>query len=381
MCNTLATNPFHPDCDINVPEIREAQFLACTTGARPDNLPVTAADCNHAFLSGFICNDNINLDSPADPFAQICTDAAITIKQAADTIAARATIRAFCEPLVNAGRSVCMARTAQLARLDPVCIRTNEDDLFGARCKDYAEYRDFRALACRERPTGSTLTCDTAEIRALVCTAGGVEANPFDTICSPATSTYAGARTLFASRCARDNAKDPRAISGLKGADCSNTGLNSAGLNSDCLDDPFDTGCAADEDYEIARSDRRIACRDDINTFEYNCFGAIENVCGGTSINPAAPTNAALFKDKLCTDSSLYNPRRTAIVAACNMVKTTAPGDMNCIVEAATGINIISCIDNPYQVECAAAAFGDRRTAVLGDCDITTLLLVCPLRV
>ena len=372
----IETNPFGEGCELDVAEVLTAQFLACSTGARPDNLPIAAVDCNHADLSGVICDDNIAGGSKADPFAEICTDAAITIKTNPSNFAnVRATVRTHCEDVANVLDTVCMARVAQLARLDVLCVATDESTLFGVRCTGYSEYAHARALICRKRESGSTLTCNTPEIIAEVCNVStGEAANPFDVICTPTTATYAGGRKLFASRCARDFAKDPRAIAGLDGADCKNTGLNSV-----CLADPFATGCDTNEDYELARSDRIAACRGDEtliysdniynNIFGYECDSAIINVCG----SPITPTDAVLFNDKLCTNEDAYDTRREAIVADCVADKATTNEEceFGIVIDQAGMITkkVSDCLDSPYDVECAHIAFDDRRTAVLGGCE------------
>ena len=372
----IETNPFGEGCELDVAEVLTAQFLACSTGARPDNLPIAAVDCNHADLSGVICDDNIAGGSKADPFAEICTDAAITIKTNPSNFAnVRATVRTHCADVANVLDTVCMARVAQLARLDVLCVATDESTLFGARCTGYSEYAHARALICRKRESGSTLTCNTPEIIAEVCNVStGEAANPFDVICTPTTATYAGGRKLFASRCARDFAKDPRAIAGLDGADCKNTGLNSV-----CLADPFATGCDTNEDYELARSDRIAACRGDEtliysdniynNIFGYECDSAIINVCG----SPITPTDAVLFNDKLCTNEDAYDTRREAIVADCVADKATTNEEceFGIVIDQAGMITkkVSDCLDSPYDVACVHIAFDDRRTAVLGGCE------------
>ena len=392
----IETNPFGEGCELDVAEVLTAQFLACSTGARPDNLPIAAVDCDHADLSGVICDDNIAGGSKADPFAEICTDAAITIKTNPSNFAnVRATVRTHCEDVANVLDTVCMARVAQLARLDVLCVATDESTLFGARCTGYSEYAQARALACRKRGSGSSLTCSTPEIIGLVCNASiGEQANPFDAICSAAT--HRTARQQFSARCARDNANDPGATSQLRGADCSNTGLNSA-----CLDDPFATGCDTNEDYELARSDRIDRCRgnannqlrilrahSDTNIFGYNCDSAIINVCG----SPITPTDAVLFNDDICANEDAYDTRREAIVAAC--VAANDPTNENCEFETVAAVTrtvimrdnngailstmveevspaktVNDCIASPYDVACVHIAFDDRRTAVLGGCE------------
>ncbi len=376
----IETNPFGEGCNrVNDTDVLDAQFLACSIGARPDNLPVKLEDCNNADLSGVICNNDTAPGSRADPFAEICTNDAITMKTNPSNFATvRATVRTHCANNANVLDSVCRARAVQLARLDLVCVATDVSTLFGARCDGYSKYAKARALICRKRESGSTLTCDTPEIIAEVCTAAGVAANPFDAICTPTTATYAGGRTLFASRCARDNANDPRAIAGLDGADCKNTGLNSV-----CLADPFATGCATNEDYETVRSDRIAACRgdetliysDDIynNIFDYNCSGAIIEVCGSPRTT-AAPKDAVLFSDTLCTNKA-YDARRAAIVADCvaNKATTNQECEFGIVIDQADMITkkVSDCLDSPYDVECATNAFDDRRTAVLGGCKTT----------
>ena len=376
----IETNPFGEGCDPdNDMDVLDAQFLACSIGARPDNLPVKLADCNNADLSLVICDDDIALTSKADPFAEICTNDAITMKTTPSNFASvRATVRTHCANNANVLDSVCDAREKQIARLDLVCVATDVSTLFGARCDGYSEYAKARALVCRKRGSGSTLTCNTPEIIAEVCITAGVAANPFDVICTPTTATYAGGRKLFASRCARDFAKDPRAIAGLDGADCKNTGLNSV-----CLADPFATGCDTNEDYELARSDRIAACRgdetltysDDIynNIFDYNCSGAIIDVCGSPRTT-AAPKDAVLFSDTLCTNKA-YDARRAAIVADCVADKETTNQEceFGIVIDQADMITkkVSDCLDSPYDVECATNAFDDRRTAVLGGCKTT----------
>ena len=84
------------------------------------------------------------------------------------------------------------------------------------------------------------------------------------------------------------------------------------------------------------------------------------------------PIDADLFSDKLCTNSDIFNTRRAEIVKACD--DANDPTDVNCLVVVATGIDVNSCFTDPYQEECAHAAFGGQRAVGLSACNITTFV-------
>ena len=401
VCVSLIAAPFDDGCLRSDPAVLKAQFNACSTGRLGNGSSVKAADCNDVALSGVICSDSIGTSSNADPFAQICSDDAITIFNSAgmgfsagvidldsDTIIdiddVRQKVRAHCDITANSQDSVCVRREAQLTALSGRCVATDEPTLFGSLCASYREFSGARAALCRNRgdttiATYNTYDCATKDIRAHICLASGEAGNPFDVGVCGDDGTYAEARQLFAARCARNVANDSIVTRALNGADCS-------GADQACLIDPFSDGaigdstCDMDEDYEDVRSDRITTCRDsdavkyqtDSNLIDYECRSAVSNVCGNDQLASADPTDAALFNDKLCTDSSLYDTRRETIVADCAANKVTA--NPECEFEAATDINIISCIDEPYQVECAVAAFDVRRATGLSACNITTFV-------
>ena len=310
VCQNLNTNPFGAGCLRTEQGVLPAQLLACSTGVLGNNTPVDPADCNDVVLSGVICSDDITMDSMANPFAEICSDAAITIFNSAgvgfssgltdldgdrivDLDDVRQRIRNHCADGLNPTAPVCIARQARLDDLSSQCVATDEPTLFGSLCSSYREFVDVQALVCRNRGnkqmstldgTNDGFACDTKYIKASVCLGVGETGNPFDEGICGIGSTYAGARKLFAVRCARDLANDPSVTSTLDGANCMTSGANQT-----CLETPFITGCAGNEDYADVRENRKFICRGhatvkyrDIpgNIFDYDCGGAIRNVCG-----------------------------------------------------------------------------------------------------
>ncbi|MGU9962827.1 MAG: hypothetical protein ACNYPD_01840 [Candidatus Halichondribacter symbioticus] len=414
ICVSLIEDPFGENCLRSNLTVLNAQFKACSTGFFESNSPVDPKDCNHVQLSGVICSDAVGVASRADPFAQICSDDAITIFNSGgegfsaelttldavtnprsgdfdddgmvDFDDVREKVRLYCADITNSPDPVCVKRQGQIDALSGRCVVANESTLFASLCASYREFGDARALLCRDRAnerttTYNTYNCDTKDITAYLCAGRGAAANPFDAgICNKVDNSYLDARQGFAARCARNLANDPTATADLDGADCS-------GVNQACLIDPF-SNCDMDENYDDVRDDRKTFCRDG-NVFNYECRSAILEVCGPR----ATPTDAVLFSDKLCA-SDAYDTRRTAIVRDCAAVAVSNPEDANCqfeIVEAVTRLvdviddmtgittqvpeivtpakKVGDCITDPYDVECAAVAFDNRRTAVLGGCE------------
>ncbi|MCH9663970.1 MAG: hypothetical protein K0U66_10020, partial [Gammaproteobacteria bacterium] len=393
VCVSLIEDPFGENCSRDEQAVLEAQFEACSTGLLESNTPVNPADCNDLQLSGVICSDSVELGSDADPFAQICSDDAITIFASVVTDTGFSTdlvdldrdmiididdirqkVRTHCNVIENLPDAVCVKRQAQLDALSDRCVAANEPTLFAPLCASYREFGDARALLCRNRANKASATyniydCNTKDIITHLCAARGAAANPFDTTICGNDGKHAGARQGFAARCAQDIANDPTATGNLNGAVCS-------GLNDACLIDPFPKGVNDDyicgADYNTVREDRKTFCRgseavkySDGNIFNYECRSAVLDVCGSARTT-ADPKDAVLFSDKLCTSAS-YDTRRTAIVTNCGANKVIE--NTECIFEAASGINIISCIDSPYQVECAADAFDTLRDSAFNACN------------
>ncbi|MCA8833583.1 MAG: hypothetical protein K8953_00735, partial [Proteobacteria bacterium] len=418
VCVSLIAAPFDDGCLRSDPAVLKAQFNACSTGRLGNGSSVKAADCNDVALSGVICSDSIGTSSNADPFAQICSDDAITIFNSAgmgfsagvidldsDTIIdiddVRQKVRAHCDVTANSQDSVCVRREAQLTALSGRCVATDEPTLFGSLCASYREFSGARAVLCRNRgdttiATYNTHDCNTKYIALHICNSSGIAANPFDEGVCGTDRTNLLARQQFAFRCAGDLANDPTVTGGLNEADCMTSGANEA-----CLIDPFSTGvigdstCDMDESYELARTDRKDRCRghatvkySDGNIFNYECRSAVLDVCGNDQLASADSTDAALFNDKLCTNDDNYDTRRTAIVNACALAGD--PTDDNCALVAVKAVTrtiitkdmngnitdtsveevtpaktVNDCILDPYQVECAVAAFGSARAAGL----------------
>ncbi|MCA8833860.1 MAG: hypothetical protein K8953_02140, partial [Proteobacteria bacterium] len=415
ICVSLIEDPFGDNCLRTDSLVLAAQLAACSTGLLGSNTPVNPADCNDAALSGVICSDDITVGSDADPFSRICSDDAITIVSFSDGLTdldgdtmidlddVRQKVRTYCDVTDNSQQTVCIARRAQIDALSGRCIAANEPNLFGDICSSYREFGAARALLCRNRAdttstTHNTYNCDTKDIIAHLCAGNGAAANPFDEEICGTDGTHAGARQGFAARCAQDLANDPTATGNLNGAVCLGSGLNTP-----CLIDPFSTGvigdstCKEHADYDAVREDRKIFCRGseavkykEGNIFDYECRSAVVDVCGSAS----APKDVDLFSDRLLCAGEGYDTRRAAIVRDCAAAAVNNPEDANCqfeivgavtrlvnMTDAITGVTtqvpeivtpakkVGDCIIDPYDVECAHAAFGNQRTAVLGGCE------------